>query len=189
MVSELAKALRRIKPERRTGTLVRRQDCELPFVQAEQPLGPPLLLDSTVYVDTLEKTLPPEAERLIELSSLFHHTLVLAELSHLFGRLNPTHHNTAKHLAELAGVISDIPAHRLESTTSPRVMIEAGILNGLIFRLGGFAPAQEVAALNDATIYLHALSRGYTVLTRNIRDFDLMNQVLPDGRVLFYRQV
>jgi hypothetical protein len=26
------------------------------------------------------------------------------------------------------------------------------------------------------------------VLTRNIHDFDLMNQVLPDGQVLFYER-
>jgi hypothetical protein len=26
-----------------------------------------------------------------------------------------------------------------------------------------------------------------TVLTRNIRGYDLMNQILPEGRVLFYR--
>jgi predicted nucleic acid-binding protein len=46
-----------------------------------------------------------------------------------------------------------------------------------------------VAALNDATIYLHALERGYAALTRNIRDFDLMNQILPEGRVVFYRTI
>jgi predicted nucleic acid-binding protein len=50
--------------------------------------------------------------------------------------------------------------------------LEGDLLSGLVFRLGGFQPGLEVAALNDATIYLHALERGYTVLTRNIRDFD-----------------
>ncbi len=44
-----------------------------------------------------------------------------------------------------------------------------------------------MAALNGATIYLHALERGYAVLTRNIRGFDLMNHILPAGKVLFYR--
>ncbi len=67
--------------------------------------------------------------------------------------------------------------------------MEAGILCGLVFRLGGFQLGQEVAALNDATIFLHALERGFTVLTRNIRDFDFMNQVVPAGRTLFYRTV
>ena len=65
-------------------------------------------------------------------------------------------------------------------------MIEAGILAGLVYRLCGLQPGQEIAALNDAILYLHAMANGQTVLTRNIRDFDAMNQILPDGRVLFY---
>jgi predicted nucleic acid-binding protein len=84
-------------------------------------------------------------------------------------------------------VIEDIPPHRLDDAISAGVLLEAGILSGLVFRLGGFQPGREVAALNDATIYLHALEHGYTVLTRNIRDFDFMNQIVPPGRVLFYR--
>jgi hypothetical protein len=47
---------------------------------------------------------------------------------------------------------------------------------------------QELAALNDATLYLHALSYGQVILTRNLRDFDLLNQILPDGHVLFYER-
>jgi predicted nucleic acid-binding protein len=33
------------------------------------------------------------------------------------------------------------------------------------------------------------VANGLTVLTRNARDFDAMNQVLPDGRVLFYDRI
>ena len=40
--------------------------------------------------------------------------------------------------------------------------------------------------MNDATIYLHALERGCMVLTRNIGDFDFMNQIVSPGRVLLY---
>lgn len=49
------------------------------------------------------------------------------------------------------------------------------------------APPPGPAALNDATIYLHAPERAYTVLTRNICGFDIMNQIVPPGRMLFYR--
>jgi hypothetical protein len=59
----------------------------------------------------------------------------------------------------------------------------------LVFRLGGFQPNQEVAAPNDATIYLHAIQQGYTVLTKNICGFDFINQIGPSGRVLFCRSV
>lgn len=152
-------------------------------------VGPPLLLDTCVYVDGLEGRLPAEVERLLRTRTLIHLSVVLGELSHNFGRLDPRDPRTRAHLDELAGVIDDIPLHRLDEDISAGVILEAGILCGLVFRLGGFQPGQEVAALNDATIYLHSQEQGYTVLTRNIRDFDVMNQIVPAGRVLFYRNV
>lgn len=67
------------------------------------------------------------------------------------------------------------------------MLLEAGILAGLIHRLGGSQPGRELSALNDATPYLQALEQGYTALTGNIRDFDFLQQIVPAGRVLFYR--
>lgn len=186
---DLARSLRRIKPGRFRGTLPRRDDAELEFVDDASAFGPPLLLDTCVYVDALEDSLPHAAETLLRTRTLMHLSVVLGELSHNFGRLDPAHPRTRGHLNALAGVIADIPPHRLEDSVSAGVLLEAGILSGLVFRLGGFQPGQEVAALNDATIYLHALARGYVVLIRNIRDFDRMSRIVPQGRVLFYRAV
>jgi predicted nucleic acid-binding protein len=181
--------LRRIKPERFSGLLPRREDADLDFVQAAPSLGPPLLLDTCVYIDGLEGNLPPGVETLLRARTLMHLSVVLGELSHNFGRLDPGQAHTHEHLDELARMIEDVPLHRLDDAVSAGVLLEAGILSGLVSRLGGFQPGQEVAALNDATIYLHALEHGYTVLTRNIRDFDFMNQIVPPGRVLFYRTI
>jgi len=33
------------------------------------------------------------------------------------------------------------------------------------------------------------MANGQTVLTRNVREFDVMNEIMPDGSVLFYDQV
>jgi predicted nucleic acid-binding protein len=170
-----------------TGLLRRRKDEDLTFVDDAPLLGPPLLLDTCVYVDGLEGALPPAAEDLLRTRTLIHLSLVVGELSHNFGRLDPRHPNTKAHLDALSGVIADIPPHRLEDAIGAGVLLEAGMLSGLVFRLGGFQPGQEVAALVDATLYRHALERGYTVLTRNLRDFDFLNQIVPAGRVLFYR--
>jgi predicted nucleic acid-binding protein len=186
---DLARSLRRIKPERFSGSLTRQDDADLDFVEAAPSLGPPLLLDTCVYIDGLEGNLPPEVETLLRARTLMHLSVVLGELSHNFGRLDPGHPRTQEHLDELARMIDDVPRHRLDDAVSAGVLLEAGILSGLVFRLGGFQPGQEVAALNDATIYLHALEHGYTVLTSNIRDFDFMNQIVPSGRVLFYRTI
>jgi hypothetical protein len=85
-------------------------------------------------------------------------------------------------------VIADMPGHRL-TAPSRNVLGEAGILAGLAVRLAGIGSGREQALLNDATLYLQAVEQGQTVLTRNIREFDCFDQLLPSDRVLFYRQI
>lgn len=179
--------MRRLKPERLSGSLRRRADDELTFVESARRIGPPLLLDTCVYVDQLEGTAPAAVDALLKSRVLVHLSVCLAELSHNFGRLDPGHPQTAGVLRELRAVFADIPPHRIEDDIRAGLLVEAGILAGLVYRLGGFQRGQEVAALNDATIFLHALEKGYTVLTRNIRDFDFLGQMMPAGRVLLYR--
>lgn len=62
------------------------------------------------------------------------------------------------------------------------------MLAGLVTRLSGGEPGGAPALLNDASLYLQALERGWVVLTRNLRDFDHFDQLLPADRVLFYEQ-
>jgi predicted nucleic acid-binding protein len=159
----------------------------LRFVDWAQPFGPPLLLDTCVYIDTLQGQLPSTTRALISTRPVRHVSVVLSELTHFFGRLPPLPQNR-KVLTALAQAIDRIdPRHLGESSVG--ASLEAGILCGLVFRLGGFQAGQEIAALNDATIYMHALEQGLTVLTRNRNDFDRMNQIMPDGRVLLYAAV
>lgn len=54
MRAELTRSLRRIKPERYSVPLRRRGDADLDFVEAAGAFGPPLLLDTCVYIDGLE---------------------------------------------------------------------------------------------------------------------------------------
>ena len=184
---DLRRSLRRIKPHRFTHPIRRRPRTELPFVTIPPGSGRELLVDTCVYIDALQGRIPAEVDALLRLRITNHLTVCVAELVHSFGRLDARHPGTASILREVAETVDDIPPHRLQ-TASESVVIEAGILAGLVFRLCGLQPGQEVAALNDATIYLHALAQGQVVLTRNIRDFDAMQQILPDGQVLFYER-
>ena len=81
-------------------------------------------------------------------------------------------------------MIEDAPDHRL-SAPSATAMGEAGMLAGLLARLFGVDPGGSPALLNDASLYLQALERGWIFLTRNLRDFDLFDQLLPVDRVLY----
>ena len=67
-------------------------------------------------------------------------------------------------------------------------MGEAGMAAGLAARLSGAASHGSQTLLNDASLYLQAVERGWVVLTRNIRDFDFFDQLLPAERVLFYER-
>ena len=91
-------------------------------------------------------------------------------------------------LTEIGGVLGDISEHRL-TAPSIEVLGEAGILAGLTARLTQVEAGREQALLNDATIYLQGVQNGQIVLTRNIREFDFFDQLLPRNRVLLYTQM
>jgi hypothetical protein len=157
----------------------------LPFVTEPAP-GPELLLDTCVYLDVLKGRTSTEIDLLLQVRIVNHSTIALAELTHLFGRLEPSHAETRSVLASLSGAIDDIPPHRL-TAPSIRCAGEAGMLAGLAARLGG--RGADLALLNDASLFLQARETGCAILTRNLSDFDLFDQLLPGSNLLLYRAV
>jgi predicted nucleic acid-binding protein len=182
---DLARALRQLKPEKVQVAPTRRQEADLPF-HGEPGPGRDLLLDTTIYIDVLQGRTQRATDDLLRLRLTHHSSVVLSELTHLFGRLDPADRRTPQALRETARMIGDIPRHRL-TTPSVQASGKAGILSGLVARLSGVPAARHQATLNDALIYAHAVERGLVVLTRNIRDFDLFDQLWPADSVLFYR--
>lgn len=188
MELDLAGALRRLKPEKRVLPLVRRPDRELTFIEHEQIAGPPLLLDTTVYIDVLQDRAPPALEELLCVRQINHSAVALGELVHNFGRLDPAHPGTKAILAPIRTAVDRIPAHRL-STPSAQAVMEAGIVTGVMARLHGLPKADRQSFMNDAMLYMHALEGGSTLVSRNISDMDLIQQLVPTGRVMLYREV
>jgi predicted nucleic acid-binding protein len=184
---DLARTLRRLKPEK-IAELRRRPDRELDFIAAAYPLdGPPLLLDSCVYIDVLRAVAPPLLRDLLNARLCNHSAVCIAELLHPFGRLGPAHKQTTPTLTTIGRIFDvAVPAHRV-AAPDPEVWCDAGVLAGLLGRVRGYGPERRQTGLNDCLIYLQAAKLGHTVLTRNVVDFDLLNQVVPQGRVLFYR--
>ena len=183
MSSDLRFSLRRIKPQKRRRQLTPRPESALAFLEAAQPPLPKLLPDTTVYIDVLQGTL---AGRLTG-AEVWHSTVTEAEMAALCGRLDPWHGKTPDIVRQLVAAIDRRPAHRILAPDRS-VWQEAGILSGLLARLQGYAAPHRQRVLNDALIFCTALQNGCTVLTRNVRDFDLLQQLMPAGKVLFYRQ-
>jgi hypothetical protein len=185
---DLDAALRWFKPSRKKRPLSRRPDDKLDWVEAVPASGGPVLLDTTVYVDTLQGWSPESLDTLISVRTCNHSSVCLSELTHAFGRLNPDDPRTGKSLKVIGRTVRNIPAHRLVAPDTP-TWGEAGILGGLLFRLGCHAAGAERKCLNDALIYLQGRKGGWPVVTCNVTDFDLLNQLVPDGRILLYRRM
>lgn len=168
-------------------TLSRRADSDLPFTGDVIEAGASLLLDTTVYIDQLQGWLPASVASLVEIRTVFHTPVAVAELMHAVGRLDPAHPETANVMAQLRVQVTAIPEHRL-CVHDTDVQIQAAVLAGVLCRLQGYAKDDRYRALHDAMIFLHARKLGLTVLTRNVRDYDVLLQIVPDGRVLFYRR-
>jgi predicted nucleic acid-binding protein len=184
---DLAASLRRLKPRKRTESLARRDDGDLDFVGRAVAAGPALLLDTNVYIDAFQGRLPGEVKELIAIRQLNHSSIAAAELAHAFGRLDPRHSHTGPALATVQAVLEAIPPHRLRAP-SIEATVEAGIVTGLVARLRGLPKTERQPLLNDALLFLQAQENGFCLLTRDVGDMDLIQQIVPAGRVLFYRR-
>ncbi len=60
------------------------------------------------------------------------------------------------------------------------------MLAGLLARLQQYGKPEQRRALNDALLLLSAEKHGCVVLTRNTSDFDLLLQLAPTSKAIFY---
>lgn len=185
---DIGALLRKLKPEKSLGPLSRREDHALRFV-SETTTDTPLLLDTTVYIDQLKDRLPYEVRELLGRSSINHSSVAVVELSHAFGRLDPSSSSTANNLEQIRATIAAIPPNRL-LVPSLQAAVQANIIAGVFARRRALAKIDRQPFIHDATLYFQALETGSILLTRNISDLDLIQQLAPigKGRVLFYRE-
>jgi predicted nucleic acid-binding protein len=176
--------LRRFKTAERGTALHYRKRSELPFVAKASSI-PRLLLDTTVYIDELQGKLPTDVEWVLRSTSLWHSTVTESELSALAGLLDPGHPETALAINQVLASIEHRPSHRIINPDR-EVWRDAGVVAGLLARLQQYGKAERRKAVNDALIFLSAAKAGLAVLSRNISEFDLLMQLVPRGKVVFY---
>ena len=157
----------------------------MPFVDLAEPPPKHLLLDSTVYIDALQGRLPGEVETLLRAATLWHSPVTAAELAIAAGLLDPQDARSAAAIETIAGSLARRPLHRTLAP-EPQIWVEAALAAGMLARLQGYARADRARALNDALLLFTAERHGCTLLTRDLADFDLLQQISPRARVLFY---
>jgi predicted nucleic acid-binding protein len=174
----------RFDPQR---TLARRPDKDLPFVANDTLAGQGLLLDTCVYIDQMQDRSPTIIDELIAQRQVNHSIIAIQEMMHSVGALRPEDTRTARVIAEIRKQIQAMPQHRILAPEFD-TLAKSALLSGMLSRIQGYADDHKLRALNDCTLFLQALKLGLVVLTANASDYDILLQLIPEGRVLFYRQ-
>ena len=167
-------------------TLARRGDDELPFVNAGLIGGQGLLLDSCVYIDQMQDRSPQLLDDLVAQRQVNHSTVAIQELMHTVGVLNPSDARTATVVDVIGKQIRAMPPHRIFAPDA-EVLGRGALLSGMLCRLQGYEKDGKLRALQDCVLFLQAQKLGLVVLTANVGDYDILLQLIPAGRVLFYR--
>jgi predicted nucleic acid-binding protein len=166
-------------------TLSRRDDALLPFL-TEASAGHGLLLDTCVYIDQMQGRAPEVVEDLLAIRIVNHSTVAVQELMHTVGVLDPDDPRSEQAVSAIEKAIDAMPSHRV-FTPDAAVLTSASVYAGMLCRTQGYARDDRMKALHDAVLFLQAMKLGFTILTRNVREFDFLLQMRPAGRVLFYR--
>lgn len=168
-------------------TLARRQDSDLPFLREDRIGGQALLLDTCVYIDQMQGRTPDLLDALIATRQTNHSSVAVQELMHTVGVLDPKDDRSPTVIDAIRTIVLSMPAHRT-FVPDADVLGRAALLSGMICRLQSYANDRKLRALLDCVLFLQAQKLGFSVLTANVADFDILLQLLPTGRVLFYRQ-
>jgi predicted nucleic acid-binding protein len=183
---DLRDAIRRHKPDKRRGRLEPRPPLEL--IAAADVAGsgrPMLMLDTNVYITTAAGTLPTAATALTETALLFHCSVCLGELATGVANADPDSPQWRAIRDHYTAIFDAVPSTRL-LTPDPQTWADAGVVAGTLARTQGFQKHQRKECLNDALIYLTAARAGLPVLTANREEFDLIQQIAPDGRFIYF---
>jgi predicted nucleic acid-binding protein len=119
---------------------------------------------------------------------IWHSPLTESEIAAAVGLLDPADPRTAKTIAQLVLLIEKRAVHRVLSPDSA-IWRDAGLTSGVLARLQNYNKEDRRKALNDALLFFTALKHGCSVLTRNIKEFDLFQQLYEAGRVVFYERL
>ena len=167
--------------------MARRSANELPFVDASPIGGQGLLLDTCVYINQMQDRSPQVLDDLVTQRQVNHSTVAIQELMHTVGILSPSDPRTADAIAEIGRQVKAMPPHRIFAPDVEAVG-RAALLSGKLCRLQGYEKDGRLRALQDCVLFLQAQKLGLVVLTANVGDYDILLQLLPTGRALFYRR-
>ena len=163
-----------------------RPDGQLTQVSDLPASGPlALVADTNVYINDAAGRLPAAVVAVLDRTILFHCSVCTGEIAIGVANGDPSHKGWTKTRDAYADVLGAIPDSRL-LVPDASVWLEAGLVAGTLTRTQGFQPHQRKELLNDALILLTAAKAGLAVLTSDRDHYDLLQQLCPEARFVFY---
>lgn len=144
-----------------------------------------LMLDTTVYIDRLQGKISAELRQFLEAGAYMHSSVAFQELMVSIGALSPRDPRTQIVIDSFGTMAASINPTRI-SVPDVDDCIEGALLAGTLARIQGYGKEHRFRAVNDCTLVLQSQKLGTTLLTRNYADFDILLQMMPEGRVAFY---
>lgn len=144
-----------------------------------------LMLDTTVYIDRLQGKISAELRRFLEEGGYEHSSIAFQEMMVSIGSLSPTDPRTQNAVERFRAVAASVNLARVH-VPDAQVCLEGALLAGTLAHIQGYGKENRFRAVNDCTLFLQSQKLGTTLLTRNYADFDILLQMIPEGRVAFY---
>ena len=160
-----------------------RGDDGLPFVNASLIGGQDLLLDTCVYIDQMQDRSPQMLDD-PDLAATGQPFNGRDSGVDAHGRRPPPIGcaNRGRHCRDPQAN----QGHAGACAPDVEVLGRAALLSGILCRLQGYEKDGELRALQDCALFLQAQKLGLVVLTANVGD--ILLQLIPTGRALFYRR-
>ena len=146
---------------------------------------PALVPDTSVYIHAAAGRLRPAARELAEAALMSHCSVCLGELAVGLANRDVTSPRWPSERHHFEEMFARLQATRV-IVPDDGVWADAGIVAGTLARVQKFQASQCKECLNDALIFLSAAKVGLPVLTSNRGEFDLIQQLAPEGRFIFY---
>jgi predicted nucleic acid-binding protein len=168
-------------------TLAYRSRDQLPRDLAAIPPDVPLMLDTTVYIDAQKAKLPRDLAVGLVGAEIIHSAVALGEIAAGIGLRDPGHPGTPKVSRALREILRKVDPARIVAPSAD-AWLEASLMAGILARTQNLSKDSRRKLLNDALILLTAAEAHAVLVSRNVKDVDLLLRLRPDAPVHVYDQ-